>query len=196
MRIPFRIDPAFRFRLRQDERHPVMDEGDGFAGLTRKNNEMGKVVFQTVKPAQPGELAAFGHDGVFIPGFGLAGRRGHMLPLVVPGGRDHAAVGCPGVPEAGLLRRGLHTGVGNGAADPRNVKAPDHRENALLSGFAGGNDRHHGIREHLSLRDERLCHFLNTGPVQPRALRRLYDRAQLGGHLHIIAAAHIGNPPV
>ena len=173
-----------------------MDEGNGFGWLTGKDNKMGEVILQPVKPAQPGKLAAFGHNSIFISGLGLAGRCGHMLPLVVPGGRDHAAVGCPGLPEAGLFRRGLDTGVGNGAADAGNMKAPDHRENALLAGLAGGDDRHHGIREHLSLRDERLCHFLNTGPVQPRALRRLYDRAQLGGHLHIIAAAHIGNPPV
>ena len=101
------VDPGVDGFLRQDERHPVMDGGDGFSRLARQDDEVRKVFFQAVEPAEPGDPAVPGHDGVLVPGLHFAGRGERMLPFVIPGSGNDTAMGGPALPQGGLFGGGF-----------------------------------------------------------------------------------------
>ena len=46
-----------------------MDEGDLFTGRPGEHHKVGKTVFKTVQPAEPGDVVALRLNQVLVPGF-------------------------------------------------------------------------------------------------------------------------------
>ena len=72
IRFRVRADPFVYVLFPQHQRHPVMDEGDLFTGRPGEHHKVGKTVFKTVQPAEPGDAVALRLNQVLLSGFFLA----------------------------------------------------------------------------------------------------------------------------
>jgi len=184
--ICIRVNPCIYHVLRQDQRHPVMDETDLLSRFPCKDNEERHIILKAVKATQPGHAASLWLDCVFVPGLRLPVTPDQMLPLKVIRSWDNTPMAIPGILKGRLYRGRFDAGIHQKRLPG---KSPFHRKDSPLPVHIRGNHRYYVGRAHLpiGLYRKELVPFPNKGGTH----HVTHDFLHFSCFLDIVPAAHL-----